>query len=132
MTEAITPLEVYPRLLAGAGRFEALLEFYRDGLGLAPAKIIPGHYASFDLGDRTAFAIISGDRFAELARTAEDPAPGRDRSMVVLRVADVDASTGPALAHGGTRVTPPTDRDYGLRSAHYRDPDGNLVELQSY
>jgi predicted enzyme related to lactoylglutathione lyase len=52
--------------------------------------------------------------------------------MVVLRVADVDASTGPALAQGGTRVTPPTDRDYGLRSAHYRDPDGNLVELQSY
>jgi predicted enzyme related to lactoylglutathione lyase len=50
----------------------------------------------------------------------------------VLRVADVDASTGPALAHGGTRVTPPTDRDYGLCSAHYRDPDGNLVELQSY
>jgi catechol 2,3-dioxygenase-like lactoylglutathione lyase family enzyme len=40
--------------------------------------------------------------------------------------------TDRVLAHGGTAVTPPTDRDYGLRSVHYRDPDGNLVELQAY
>jgi catechol 2,3-dioxygenase-like lactoylglutathione lyase family enzyme len=130
MTEGITPLEVYPRLLTSAGGFDAMLEFYRDGLGLVPAKVLPGHYASFDLGEATALALIVGDEFAELAG-AKVGGTG-DRQMVVLRVADVDAWTERAVTHGGTAVTPPTDRDYGLRSAHYRDPDGNLVELQSY
>jgi catechol 2,3-dioxygenase-like lactoylglutathione lyase family enzyme len=107
-----------------------MLEFYRDGLGLVPAKVLPGHYASFDLGGATALALIVGDEFAELAGAKVGGAG--DRQMVVLRVADVDAWTGRAVTHGGTAVTPPADRDYGLRSAHYRDPDGNLVELQSY
>lgn len=129
MTEEITPMEVYPRLLTGAGRFEAMLEFYRDGLGLVPAKVLPGRYASFDIGAVTALALIAGDEFDGIAQPGEI---GGDRQMVVLRVADVDAFTGRTVAHGGTAVTPPADRDYGLRSAHYRDPDGNLVELQAY
>lgn len=124
-----TAMEVYPRLLADAARFEAVLEFYRDGLGLVPAKVLAGRYASFDLGAVTALAVIARDEFEGIARPGEI---GGDRQMVVLRVADVDAFTERAVAHGGTVVTPPTDRDYGLRSAHYRDPDGNLVELQAY
>jgi catechol 2,3-dioxygenase-like lactoylglutathione lyase family enzyme len=122
-------MEVYPRLLTGGpDRFDALLEFYRDGLGLVPAKVLPGHYASFDIGTSTALAVIAAD---DLGGIVAPGSPG-DRQMVVLRVADVDACTARALAHGGTQVTPPTDRDYGLRSAHYRDPDGNLVEVQTY
>jgi lactoylglutathione lyase len=32
--------------------------------------------------------------------------------------------------HNGILMAPPTDRpDWGIRTAHFRDPDGNLIEI---
>jgi catechol 2,3-dioxygenase-like lactoylglutathione lyase family enzyme len=129
-------MDVYPRLLAR--RFEAMTTFYTDGLGLTPARTVPGHYLSFDLNpgtpaENTALAIIAREDFAELiVADNNDAAAAADRQMVVLRVARVDDWTERVVTHGGTLVQPPTDQPYGLRSAHFRDPDGNLVELQQY
>lgn len=55
--------------------------------------------------------------------------------MFVCRVEDVAAAHALCLRNGATPVTAPTDRpDWGanLRTAHLRDPDGTLIELQSY
>jgi predicted enzyme related to lactoylglutathione lyase len=55
--------------------------------------------------------------------------------MFVCRVADVDAGQALCLRHGGTLVAGAADRPEwgpGLRTAHLRDPEGNLIELQSY
>ncbi|MFD0526346.1 VOC family protein [Kitasatospora arboriphila] len=55
--------------------------------------------------------------------------------MFVCRVGDVDAGYALCLRHGAEPVTAPTDRPQwgpGLRTAHLRDPEGTLVELQSY
>jgi predicted enzyme related to lactoylglutathione lyase len=55
--------------------------------------------------------------------------------MLVMRVADVDKALATCVAHGGVLVTPATDRpEWGptLRTAHLRDPEGYLIELQSY
>jgi hypothetical protein len=55
--------------------------------------------------------------------------------MLVSRVADVDAGFALCLWHGARAVAAPADRpEWGpiLRNALVRDPDGNLVELQSY
>ena len=60
-----------------------------------------------------------------------DAATGH-RSLVVLRVDDLDAyceritSRGATLLHG---PAPMTDR---MRVAHLKDPEGNLVELQEW
>ncbi len=55
--------------------------------------------------------------------------------MLVCRVDAVDAALAVSLEHGGTLVVGATDRPQwgpNLRTAHLRDPDGNLIELQSY
>ncbi|HEY3504365.1 MAG TPA: VOC family protein [Actinocatenispora sp.] len=131
------PIDSYPRLLARDVR--ALAAFYTDGLGLVPAHTVADRYVSYDLNagtpaESTALAILSDDEIAAEVGTAGLPPapPARDRLMVVLRVADVDACVAPAVAAGGTLVAGPGDKPYGLRSAHLRDPEGNLVELQQY
>jgi hypothetical protein len=55
--------------------------------------------------------------------------------MFVCRVTDVDAGLKLCLEHGGTLAAAAADRPEwgpGLRTAHLRDPEGHLVELQSY
>lgn len=55
--------------------------------------------------------------------------------MLVCRVDDVDAGFALCVRHGGEAAAAPVDRlEWGptLRFAHVRDPDGNLIELQSY
>ncbi|MBX6169810.1 MAG: VOC family protein [Thermobispora bispora] len=55
--------------------------------------------------------------------------------MLVLTVDDVDKAAQIAAEHGGRIVAPPSPRpEWGptCRTAHLRDPDGNMVELQSY
>jgi len=68
---------------------------------------------------------------AALGRAAvplEPPEP--DRVMLVFRVPDVDGVAREWLRQGAEQVAEPTDRpDWGLRTAHFRDPDGNLIEL---
>lgn len=133
---------LYPRLLVT--RFAECFGFYRAVLppltGATPAKGTPeGPYASWDLGDRTFLALFDRSAMAATLGTAELPAdpaaPSQDTAMLVLRVDDVDGALDVCLRHGGTPVTPPTDRPEWaptLRSAHLRDPDGRVLELQSY
>ncbi|MGW1178328.1 VOC family protein [Kitasatospora sp. NPDC002543] len=153
--------DLYPRLLVT--RFAECFGFYRAVLppltGATLAKGSPeGPYASWDLADRTLLALFDRAAMAATLDTAsvdtatpdtashgstepaaEPPAqlasPAPDSAMPVLRVDDVDTALDLCLRHGGTPVTPPTDRpEWGttLRNAHLRDPDGRLVELQSY
>lgn len=88
-----------------------------------------GPYASWNVGDQGLLSMMD----ARLMDGAEVTAGGA--VMLVCRVADVDAGAGLCQAHGATVVTPPADRpEWGanLRTAHLRDPQGTLIELQSY
>ncbi|MFF1490562.1 VOC family protein [Streptomyces sp. NPDC058304] len=100
-----------------------------------------GPYASWDVDGQGVLALF--DRTAMATATAAttaspgDGGPGGpdDRTMLVSRVLDVDTAYAACLARGATPTGPPTDRpEWGptLRSAHVRDPEGNLWELQSY
>jgi predicted enzyme related to lactoylglutathione lyase len=53
-----------------------------------------------------------------------------DRLVLVLAVDDVDRFAGELTANGVKLLSPPEDRpDWGIRTAHFRDPEGNLVEM---
>ncbi|MET8544791.1 VOC family protein [Kitasatospora sp. NPDC004799] len=133
---------LYPRLLVS--RFAECFGFYRAVLppltGAALAKGAPeGPYANWDVADQTLLALFDRSAMAAALGTAELPghpaAPAQDAAMLVLRVDDVDAALDLCLRHGGTPAAPAADRpEWGptLRSAHLRDPDGRLIELQSY
>ncbi|CAM5451045.1 VOC family protein OS=Streptomyces tendae OX=1932 GN=GUR47_13105 PE=4 SV=1 [Streptomyces tendae] len=113
--------------------FPGCYRYYRDVLGLKPQfEAEDGPYAKFSPDGGTA-GIALQDR-AQLAQvlgglTAE---PAGHRSLVVLRVDDLDryceeiTARGAGLLHG---PAPMTDR---MRVAHLEDPAGNLLELQEW
>ncbi|MGW4379440.1 VOC family protein [Kitasatospora sp. NPDC004531] len=130
---------LHPRLLVAD--FAACFAFYDAVLPpLLGAHLVKGTaegpYAHWDLGDQAVLSLF--DRSAMAAAlgtdTLQGPTPA-DTGMFVCRVTDVDAAYAHGLAHGATPVAPPTDRpEWGptLRSAHLRDPQGTLIEFQSY
>ncbi|MEU6989481.1 VOC family protein [Streptomyces sp. NPDC046465] len=113
--------------------FPACYRFYGEVLGLKPQSgAEEGPYEKFSpaagsagiaLQDRAMMAGLLGEVAGSVAG---------HRSLVVLRVDDLDAycaeiiDRGAELTHG---PAPLTDR---MRVAHLKDPEGNLVELQEW
>ncbi|MFF7453331.1 VOC family protein [Kitasatospora sp. NPDC008115] len=131
----------YHRLLVAD--FPACFGFYAAALppltGAALVRGAPeGPYAAWDLAGRTVLALFDRGRLATAVGTAAlpaAPAAAQDGAMLVLRVDDVERALAHCLEHGGAPVTGPADRPEwgpGLRTAHLRDPEGRLIELQSY
>ncbi|GLW30607.1 VOC family protein [Actinoplanes regularis] len=126
---------LHPRLLVDD--FPAVFAFYAAVLpALAGAHLAAGSpegpYASWDVGDQGLLSILDA-RMMSGATGAEVTTGGA--VMLVCRVAKVDDGTDLCQAHGATVVAPPADRpEWGpnLRTAHLRDPEGTLIELQSY
>ncbi|GAA1978229.1 VOC family protein [Catenulispora subtropica] len=132
---------LHPRLLVD--RFPEMFEFYQGVLPtLVGAKLIKGtadgYYANWDVDDQAILVLFQRAHIAAVVGTADLPkqaGAAQDHVMFVCRVEDVDAGAELCVRHGGTLVAAPTDRpDWGptLRTAHLRDPEGNLIELQSY
>jgi catechol 2,3-dioxygenase-like lactoylglutathione lyase family enzyme len=126
---------LYPRLLVD--RFAETFRFY-DGLlpellGATCARgTSEGPYASWDVGSEGVLALF--ERAAMAASLGVEP-PVAGGALLVSRVADVDAAFARCLAAGARAESAPTDRPaWGptMRTAHVRDPEGNLWELQSY
>jgi predicted enzyme related to lactoylglutathione lyase len=54
------------------------------------------------------------------------------RSLVVLRVDDLDAYCAEITSRGATLLHGPAPMTDRMRVAHLKDPEGNLVELQEW
>ncbi len=109
--------------------YAGCLRFWRDVVGL---NIVfgdeTGTYASFDTGAaRLSIYVVS--EMAAVVPLAAPSAGAPDRSLAQLDVADVDEAAA-ALRARGVAVTEPTIQpEWGIRVAHFRDPEGNLFEL---
>ncbi|MBC2878566.1 MULTISPECIES: VOC family protein [Streptomyces] len=128
---------LHPRLLVG--RFAETFRFYAAVLPeLTGARLVQGTeegpYAHWDLAGEGVLMLLDRRAMADVTGPAAEAGPA-DRTMLVSRVPDVDAGYALCLRHGATAVAAPAQRpEWGptLRTAHVRDPEGNLVELQSY
>lgn len=126
-----------PRLLVDD--FPATVAFYegvlRDLLGVEPVKVLPDHrYAHWDISGQSALVLYGRENIAQVTGSTA-PGPAADTTMLVMKVDDVDDAAGCLVRHGAVPVAPPQDRPEwapGLRTAHLRDPEGRLIELQSY
>ncbi|MGC1213251.1 MAG: VOC family protein [Micromonospora sp.] len=118
-------MTVHARVVADD--FPATLRFYTGLLG-EPEKVVPDvEYASFDQGGETVLAIL-GRRAAEAVLPV---GRGDGGVLVVVPVSDVDATV--AALPSRAVVAEAADRPgWGVRSAYLRDPEGNLVELQTW
>lgn len=112
--------------------FAEMFRFYRDLLGLVPAAgngeppyvELAGGDSLIALFDRRLMQRALG--LPEVARVRS----GADAMAIILRVPDVDRSYAELQGKGVAFLAPPTDRpDWSLRTAHLRDPEGNLVEI---
>ncbi|GHH87352.1 extradiol dioxygenase [Streptomyces sulfonofaciens] len=113
--------------------FPACYRFYADVLGLKPQSgAADGPYEKFSpavgsagiaLQDRTVMAEVIG----ELAASATG-----HRSLVVLRVDDLDTYCAQLAERGAELVQGPAPMTERMRVAHLKDPEGNLVELQEW
>jgi catechol 2,3-dioxygenase-like lactoylglutathione lyase family enzyme len=55
--------------------------------------------------------------------------PTGSSSQLVAFVEDVDAIYAELVDRGVEFVRKPIDREWGLRTAHFKDPDGNIWEV---
>jgi catechol 2,3-dioxygenase-like lactoylglutathione lyase family enzyme len=112
--------------------YAACFRFYRDVLGFEPGfGDETSGYADFQTGEVTLALFDRGEMAAAVgAEHLPTFVESQDAVALIFTVDDVDQAYGALRAKGITFVTEPHDRaDWGIRVAHFRDPDGTLLEM---
>jgi catechol 2,3-dioxygenase-like lactoylglutathione lyase family enzyme len=112
--------------------YKACFRFYQDVLGF---EVLwgdeEGGYADFKTGE-VSIALFGRQDMADAVGAGQKPArvDAQDRAALIFAVENVD-ETYRVLSEKGVEVAAgPVDRpDWGIRTAHFRDPDGNLIEI---
>jgi catechol-2,3-dioxygenase len=79
-------------------------------------------------------ALFSRQAMAETLGAGELPSEARcqDQAMLIFEASDLDSTVQALRARGVQFVADLQDRpDWGIRTVHLRDPDGNLIEINS-
>ncbi|MEU6663727.1 VOC family protein [Streptomyces sp. NPDC046821] len=113
--------------------FRACYRFYADVLGLKPQSgAQDGPYEKFSPATGSAgIAIEDRSMMAQVIGELGKAANGH-RSLVVLRVDDLDRYCEQIVARGAEIVRGPAPMTDRMRVAHLKDPEGNIVELQEW
>lgn len=111
--------------------YQECFHFYRDILGFDVGwGDAEGGYADFQTGETT-LALFDRTAMAEAVGTEQVAveAEHQDEVSLILRVESVD-ETYERLKTEVPFITEPHDQpDWGIRVAHFRDPDGTLLEI---
>jgi lactoylglutathione lyase len=109
-----------------------LRDFYQNVMGLELGHGGDGNDAYFQLGP-DGLLLVSPEAADDLLGPAEvDHEPGRGaRSVLAAPVDDVDAAYDELRARGAEFINAPEDRPWGLRCAHFKDPEGNVWEIHT-
>lgn len=112
-------------------RFDECVRFYTDVMEL-PLRLRTSDavYAEID-GGRTTLGIYQRRLMNEVVGAQYEPdAPRADFAALTFSVPDIDAAYRALRERGAQFLTEPHDQEaWGLRVAHLRDPDGNLIEI---
>ena len=121
----------YVRLLVRD--YAACFRFYRDVLGLRPTfGDEESGYADFHTGDVTLSLFDQAEMMQAIEVAPASTVEGPDRVALIFATEDVDMRVTELEAKGVQLVAPPTDHpEWGIRTAHFRDPDGTLLEVFS-
>lgn len=112
--------------------FPACFRFYRDTLGFVPVFGAEDDvYADFETGGQ-GIALFARSLMADAVGSTSAPGDAQDTAVLVLAANNVDEAAEILRSKGVVLVTGPSDRPlWGIRTAHFRDPDGHLIEINS-
>jgi catechol 2,3-dioxygenase-like lactoylglutathione lyase family enzyme len=120
----------FTRLLVS--NFKACFRFYRDILGFQVGfGTEDDTYADFKLG-AVNISLFDQQEMNQVLGTSHLPAGAgvQDKVCLVFAVQNVDEICQQLKALGVQLAAEPADHpDWGIRTAHLRDPDGNLIEI---
>lgn len=115
-------------VMVSAKDIPALRAFYEDGLGWSPWMPATAGSAAYKVG--TAVLIFVNADY--LAKESGVPATDTAKAHMALFVEsreEVDAAFALALAAGARVTSAVRDRDQGLYSGYFADPENNVWEL---
>ena len=105
--------------------------FYGQTLGLA--KAFGDEVSSVYMAGNTAVNILATSQADELLSPANaSNANNGVQAVYTLRVADVDAVAAELESKGISLLNGPMDRPWGVRTASFRDPSGNVWEIADH
>ena len=107
-------------------------DFYQNVMGLEHVHGTDGIDAYFKIGS-DGLMLISDNTAGDLLSPGDvdrDPSRGA-RFVMATEVADVDAAYAELRDRGAQFLRVPEDRPWGLRCAHFKDPDGNVWEIHT-
>jgi lactoylglutathione lyase len=125
MFHSVMAIELFVRDLA------TCTAFYRDTLGLEvrESESTPDS-VSFQMENVYFFLLeVSGAARMVSSEALELSIEGGPRVLLAAGVEDVDTAYETLKARGVTFLRPPTDQPWGLRTAYFADPEGNLWEI---
>ncbi len=126
----MNPKYEYTRLLVTD--FKACFRFYRDVMGFHPNfGTEDDTYADFEIGEVNISLFDQAEMSATLGTSSKPVhAEMQDAACLVFAVENVDEFCKRLGQKGVSLLTEPTDHpDWGIRTAHFRDPDGRLIEI---
>ena len=111
----------------------ATLAFYRDTLGF-PVLFGAAEemYVELTVSEGVTLALFGREHMAQAVGTTHRPpfAECQDTVALVFSVENVDEAAAQLQAKGITLEAEVQNRDvWEIRTAHFRDPDGNLIEI---
>jgi catechol 2,3-dioxygenase-like lactoylglutathione lyase family enzyme len=113
--------------------FDRCFLFYKDILGLEVTwGNLGGVYASFNIGLESGLGLFKADLMDTVL--GENPKTSTkktaDRFAIIISVENIDNTYNTLKKRGVEFITEPKDMpDWGIRVAHFRDPEGNLIEV---
>jgi catechol 2,3-dioxygenase-like lactoylglutathione lyase family enzyme len=129
----MTPINMRPILLVS--RFDDCFRFYRDTMGFKIGWGKEGDsYAMFVVRRNIKLSIFDKGQMAKAIGNDSLPSEStsQDKLALTFAVKDLDKTIKKMEKKGAKFVTPVIDRkDWGIRSIFLRDPDGNLLQLES-
>lgn len=118
--------------------FDNCFKFYSEKVGLTVTwGKTGGDYASFDFGldsNKMGFSLFKTDLMATTIGNSNKQLPinCREKVVIVIQVDNVDSIFKKLSDNGIDFMNKPMDiAGWGSRVAHFRDPEGNLIEIYS-